>query len=71
MLIFCAITGEDVVFGFENSSYTVNEDDGFLTVCARVSSGTIGNRTFIIDVQTNDNEAMCKLRYVSQAAVIS
>ena len=60
--MFCTIAGEEVVFGFVEPSYTVNEGDGTVIVCAQIFSGTIGNRTFIVDFQTNDGAAVCKLR---------
>ena len=53
--------GEDVVIGFEQPSYTVGEGDGTVTVCTRVLSGTIGNRTFTVDYETVNDVAMGKI----------
>ena len=48
---------EDVVIGFKSSSYTVDEGDGTITICAQVISGTIGSRTFTVEYQTGSGAA--------------
>ena len=49
--------GEDVVIGFESSSLTIEEGDGTAVICAQVTSGTLGNRTFTVNYQTSDDAA--------------
>ena len=53
-------TGEDVVIGFQQTSYMFSEGST-VTVCIEVFNGTIGNRTFTVNYQTSDGTATCKL----------
>lgn len=48
-----------VTIGFEESTYTVSEDENFVEVCVRVLTGTLApGVTFEINVQTITDSAL-------------
>ena len=54
MLPFCSLTG--VTIGLEEPTYTVNEGDGTIEVCAVLTSGTL-DRTVTVTLSTSDGSA--------------